>query len=91
MGLGFSRHTYWKKFIPAPSSHCKRCMLTSCAITLYPPDALVCGLHQSDVNHTLDATTHPRVGFLPLCCKLAGYLFQGSPQLHTQYPINGGE
>ena len=30
-------------------------------------DALVCGLHQSDGDPTLDVSARPWVGFLPLC------------------------
>ena len=42
-----------------------------------PPDAPVCGPHQSDDNHNIDVSARPRVGLLPLCCKATGYLFQG--------------
>ena len=55
-----------------------------------PPDAPVFGPHQSEFNHTLDVSTRPGLGFLPLLCKTAGYNFQGSRCLHTQHPINGG-
>ena len=55
-----------------------------------PPDAPVCGPHQSDDNHNIDVSARPRVGLLPLCCKATGYLFQGICHLHTQQPVNGG-
>ena len=55
-----------------------------------PPDAPVCGLHQSDGDPTLDVSARPGVG-LPLIFRESdGYPFQGSRGLHTQYPINGG-
>ena len=56
-----------------------------------PPDATVCGLHQIDGDPTIDVSAHPGVGLPPLCCKEAGYLFQGIQRLHTEYPINGGD
>ena len=40
--------------------------------TLYPPDAPVCGPHQSDGDPTLDVSARPRVGLPPLCCKATG-------------------
>ena len=48
-----------------------------------PPDAPVCGLHQSDDDPTLDVAARPGVGLPPLCCDAAGYPFQGSCRLHT--------
>ena len=33
-----------------------------------PPDALVCGPHQSDGDPTLDVPACPSVGLPPLCC-----------------------
>ena len=56
-----------------------------------PPDALVCGPHQSDGNPTFDISARPRIGLLPLFCEVDGYPFQVSLRLHTQYPINGGD
>ena len=41
-----------------------------------PPDAPVCGLHQSDGNPTLYVSSRPRVGLLPLFCEATGYPFQ---------------
>ena len=55
-----------------------------------PPDAPVCGPHQSDGDPSLEVSKHPRVVLLPICCEADGYTFQGSRHLHTQYPINGG-
>ena len=40
-----------------------------------PPDAPVCGPHQSYGNPTLDVSTRRRVRLLPLCCELSGYPF----------------
>ena len=40
-----------------------------------PPDAPVCGPHQSDGNRTLDVYTRPWVGLPPLYCDLTGYTF----------------
>ena len=40
-----------------------------------PPDAQVCGPHQSDGNHTLDASARPGVGLQPIFCEEAGYTF----------------
>ena len=56
-----------------------------------PPYALVCGQHQSDGDPTLDISARPGEGLQPICCEAAGYPFQGSCRLHTQYPINGGD
>ena len=56
-----------------------------------PPDAPVCGLHQSDGNPTLDVSVRPGVGLLPLCCEADDYPFQGSRCLHTQEPISGSD
>ena len=36
LGFGFSWSTYWKRFSPVPSSHCGRCTLIQCAVTLDP-------------------------------------------------------
>ena len=44
-----------------------------------PPDAPMCGLHQSDGAPTLDVSASPRVGFPPLYGKAAGYYFSGKP------------
>ena len=55
-----------------------------------PLDAPVCGPHQSDGNTNLDVYAYPSVGLPSLCCEASGYNFQGSPRLHTQYPINRG-
>ena len=53
-------------------------------------DSLMCGLHQSDGDPTLDVSARPGVGVTSLCCEADGYPSQGSQHLHTQYPINGG-
>ena len=42
-----------------------------------PPDAPVCGLHQSDGDPTIDVYSRPRVGLPPLCCYATGNPFQG--------------
>ena len=55
-----------------------------------PPDAPVCGTHQSDGDPTCDVSTSPVVDITALCLKEASYPFQGSQRLHSQYPINGG-
>ena len=49
-----------------------------------PPDALVCGPHQSGVNPTLDVSAYPGVGMPPLFFEAAGFPFQVSRRLHTQ-------
>ena len=54
-----------------------------------PLDSPVCGLHQSYGNPTIDVSARPRVGLPSLCFAVAGYPFQGSRRLHTQYPIKG--
>ena len=56
-----------------------------------PPDALVCGPHQSYGNISLNVSTCPGVGMLPLCCEAVVYPFQGRRRLQNQYPINGGD
>ena len=47
-------------------------------------DTPVCGTHQSYHDPTLDISTHPRVRFLPICCKAYGYNFQVSLRLQTE-------
>ena len=47
-----------------------------------PPDAPVCGPHQSDGDPTLDVSACPGVGMLPLCCEADGHPLQGSRRLH---------
>ena len=54
-----------------------------------PPDAPMCGPHQSDGDPTLEIYTLTRVGLLPICCKATGYPFQGCRLLHTKKPVNG--
>ena len=49
-----------------------------------PMDVMVCEPHQSDGNPNIDVYVRPRLGLLPLCCKAAGYTFQGIHCLHTQ-------
>ena len=49
-----------------------------------PPDAPVCGPHQSDGYPTIDVPAYPGVGLPPLCCGADGYYVQGSQRLHTQ-------
>ena len=49
-----------------------------------PPDAPVCGPHQSDGSPNLDVSARLGLGLRPLCCEAACYLFQGSCCLHTQ-------
>ena len=49
-----------------------------------PPDATVCGPHQSDGNVTLYISIRPGVGMPPLFCEADGYPFLGSHQFHTQ-------
>ena len=56
-----------------------------------PPDAMVCGLHQSDGNPTLDVNANPGLGLPPLFWEVAGYPFKCSHHLYTQYPINEGD
>ena len=56
-----------------------------------PPDAPVCGPHQSDVEPTLDVSAHPIVGLPPLCCEENGDPFQGRHRLHTHQPVDGGK
>ena len=56
-----------------------------------PPDAPVCGPHQSDGDPNIDVSAHHGVGLTPLYCEAAGYPFQGSRIHHTQYRINGGD
>ena len=56
-----------------------------------PQDSPVCCPYQSDGNPTLDVSSRPRVGFLPLCFEAAGYPFCVNRRLHTQYPIDSGD
>ena len=49
-----------------------------------PPDAPLCGPHQSDGDPNIDVSARPRVGLPPLFCDMTGYPFQGSLCLHTQ-------
>ena len=51
-----------------------------------PPDAPVCGPHQNDGNPTLDVSECPGVGLPPICCKEAGYPFQGSSCINIHHP-----
>ena len=48
-----------------------------------PPDAPVCGPHQSDGYPNLDVSVRPILGLPPIFCEAEGYLFQGSHCLHT--------
>ena len=48
-----------------------------------PLDSPVCGPHQSDGDTDIYVSARPRVGLPPLCCKAAGYPFQGSRCLHN--------
>ena len=48
-----------------------------------PLDAPVCDPHQIDGDPDIYVSTRPRVGFPPLCCRAAGYPFQGSRRLHN--------
>ena len=55
-----------------------------------PPDAPVCGPYQSYGDPTLYVSARPGVGLPPLCCEAAGYPFQGSFHLYTQWTIDTG-
>ena len=67
-------------------------VLNSNCVRRHPgsPDALVCDLHQSDGDPTLVVSARPRVGLPPICCEAAGYPFQGSFHLYTQWTIDTG-
>ena len=54
-----------------------------------PPDALLCGLNESDDNGTIDVPARTRVGLPPLFCEVTGYTFQVSHCLHTLQPVEG--
>ena len=41
----------------------------------WTPYAPMCGLHQSDGNHTFDESANSQVRLLPLCCKATEYPF----------------
>ena len=49
-----------------------------------PLYALVCGMYQIYSNPTLDVSTRPQVGLLPLCCEADIYPFQYIHHLHIQ-------
>ena len=82
--LGFflarlSEKVYYRAVLPLQALHTD----TLCRHS-GPPDAHLCGPHQSDSYHTLDVSAHPWVGLLTLSCKADGYPFQGSLRLHIQ-------
>ena len=55
-----------------------------------PPDAPVCGPHQSDGDPTLNVSVSTRLGLPPLFDEATSYPLQGSRRLHTQQPVDRG-
>ena len=84
------QHAYLKRLSPAPLSHCGRWTLILCAGYPGPPDAPVCGPHQSYGDLNLDISARPIVGLPPLCGEANGCPFQSSRRLLTQKPVNIG-